>query len=263
MLDEADRMLDMGFIHDVRKILARAAARPPERCCSRRPCPRTSSTWPSSILRDPVRVEVTPPATTVERIDAVGPSRREEGQAQRCWCEVLRDPALERVLVFTRTKHGADKVVQAPAPARRESADAIHGNKSQGARERALDGFRRAGARVLVATDIAARGIDVRDITHVINFDLPNVPESYVHRIGRTARAGRDGVAISFCDDSEREYLRAIEKEIGREVPIVSESTFPSVEPPRTDRGKTRPKFAPRKRTRRKARRRGPVAKSA
>jgi len=170
------------------------------------------------LLRDPLRIEVSPPTRTADRIAQsvhfVGKDDKRD-----LLVLLLQDPALERVLVFTRTKHGADRVVKHLKRADLH-AHAIHGNKSQNARERALDDFRDGRAHVLVATDIAARGIDVKDISHVINFDLPNVPESYVHRIGRTARAGRDGIAISFCDASEREYLRDIEKLIRQRIPV-------------------------------------------
>jgi len=232
VLDEADRMLDMGFIHDVRRVVAEL---PDDRQSL-----LFSATMPPdivdlahTILRDPLRVEVTPPATTVERIEQCvllvdKPDKR------RLLVEVLRDREIERVLVFTRTKHGADRVVK---HLRREGepAEAIHGNKSQGARERALEGFRAGRVRVLVATDIAARGIDVREITHVINFDLPNEPESYVHRIGRTARAGRGGVAISFCDVDERPYLRDVERLTRQRIPVVADHPYRSRTPP--DRG--------------------------
>jgi ATP-dependent RNA helicase RhlE len=255
VLDEADRMLDMGFIHDVRRVIA---ALPDDRQSL-----LFSATMPPdivalahSLLRDPVRVEVTPPATTVERVEQ-SVLLVEKADKRELLCEVLRDESIERALVFTRTKHGADRVVKHLRRAG-VNAEAIHGNKSQGARERALDGFRQGRVRVLVATDIAARGIDVRDITHVINFDLPNVPESYVHRIGRTARAGRDGVAISFCDTEERVYLRDIEKTIRREVPVVEDHPFrsrtPFVREARTPTARPRPAAAP---GRRRARRRG------
>jgi ATP-dependent RNA helicase RhlE len=162
---------------------------------------------------------VTPPAATADRVEQsvyfVQKSKKRD-----LLVALLDDPEFVRTLVFTRTKHGADRVAKSLSKAGIE-AHAIHGNKSQGARERALDGFRDGSAPVLVATDIAARGIDVPEITHVVNFDLPNVPESYVHRIGRTARAGRDGIAISFCDETEQEYLRDIEKLIRKRIPVV------------------------------------------
>ncbi|MCA8950755.1 MAG: DEAD/DEAH box helicase [Planctomycetes bacterium] len=225
VLDEADRMLDMGFIHDVKKVIAKL---PTERqtLLFSATMPKDIVELAGSILENPVRVEVTPPATTVERI-AQSVMLVEKDDKRDLLSAVLEDRTIDRVLVFTRTKHGADRVVR-HLKKQREAAEAIHGNKSQGARERALEGFKSGKLRVLVATDIAARGIDVPDITHVINFDLPNVPEAYVHRIGRTARAGRDGIAISFCDLSEREYLRDIEKAIRREVPIVEDHPFRS-----------------------------------
>ena len=208
VLDEADRMLDMGFIHDVRKVIA---ALP-----KRRQTLFFSATMPpevvrlaGSILSDPVKVEAHPVASTAELVE-----QRvmfvDKADKRTLLGRVLQDAAVGRALVFTRTKHGADRVVRQLV---RDGmpAEAIHGNKSQTARTRALERFRTGAGRVLVATDIAARGIDVEGITHVINYDLPNVPESYVHRIGRTARAGRSGVAISFCDAEEREFLRDIE----------------------------------------------------
>jgi ATP-dependent RNA helicase RhlE len=175
----------------------------------------------SSILRDPERVAVTPPATTVETV-AQSVYFVEKSDKQSLLEHLLADPAMARTLVFTRTKHGADRVVGRLHRAGVDAA-AIHANKSQGQRERALDAFRAGRTRVLVATDIAARGIDVDGITHVVNFDLPNVPESYVHRIGRTARAGASGSAVSFCDSLERELLRDIEKNIRMSVPVVDD----------------------------------------
>jgi ATP-dependent RNA helicase RhlE len=209
VLDEADRMLDMGFVRDVRRIVA---ALP-----KRRQSLFFSATMPSDVaglanelLVDPIRVEVTPKVIAVERInqrvffvDAV--------DKRTLLVNLLEDAALARVIVFTRTKRGANRVAEHLAKAG-VVADAIHGNKSQGARQRALEGFKMGRVRVLVATDIAARGIDVDDVTHVVNFELPNVPESYVHRIGRTARAGAAGIALSFCDPGERAYLRDIER---------------------------------------------------
>jgi ATP-dependent RNA helicase RhlE len=220
VLDEADRMLDMGFIHDVRRVIAMLP--------KKRQTLLFSATMPDdiqeladSILINPAYVEVTPRATTVEKID-----QRvyfvEKNDKPALLEHLLRDRAIRRVLVFTRTKHGANKVVKKLGDAG-IGAEAIHGNKSQSARERALANFKSGETRVLVATDIAARGLDVEDITHVINYDLPNIPETYVHRIGRTARAGASGMAFSFCDQEEREYLRDIEKTIRKRVPVVDE----------------------------------------
>ncbi len=209
VLDEADRMLDMGFIHDVRKVIA-ALPKQRQTLFFSATMPPDIVRLADSILSGPAKVEVTPPATTVERIE-----QRvyfvDAGSKRALLTEVLTNPALERVIVFTRTKHGANRVAEHLEKAGIGAA-AIHGNKSQTARQRALEDFRAGRTRVLVATDIAARGIDIDGITHVINFELPNVPESYVHRIGRTARAGADGIALSFCDAEERAYLRDIEK---------------------------------------------------
>jgi ATP-dependent RNA helicase RhlE len=222
VLDEADRMLDMGFIHDIRKIVAMV---PKER--------QTlffSATMPGEItklagqmLRDPAKVSVTPQATTAERI-AQRVILTEKASKTALLTEVLKAEPIDRVLVFTRTKHGADKVVRQLNKSG-HAAEAIHGNKSQGQRERVLAAFRGGSLRTLIATDIAARGIDVDGVSHVINYDLPNIPESYVHRIGRTARAGAEGVAISFCDHEERAYLRDIEKLIRMAIPMTDRRT--------------------------------------
>ncbi len=217
VLDEADHMLDLGFIIPIRRIVSHiptqrqtlffSATMPPE-----------ISKLAGAMLRDPAHVAVTPVATTVEKVDQrvilVDAARKRQVLA-----ELLRDPDMSRTLVFTRTKHGADRVVEYLERAG-QAAAAIHGNKSQGQRERALAAFKSGHVRVLVATDIAARGIDVDGVSHVVNFDLPNVPESYVHRIGRTARAGRAGVAISLCDQTERAYLRGIEKLVRLRLPV-------------------------------------------
>jgi len=209
VLDEADRMLDLGFIHALRRIVP-LLPRQRQTLLFSATMPRTIASLAEEYLNNPVKVAVTPAATTVELVDQgvvfVSSDRKRELLAT-----LLSDPALERVLVFTRTKHGADRVVRHLGGAGIE-ATAIHGNKSQPQRERALAGFRAGHARVLVATDIAARGIDVEGVSHVINFELPNVPEDYVHRIGRTARAGAAGIAISLCSDEERAYLRDIER---------------------------------------------------
>jgi len=216
VLDEADRMLDMGFIHDIRKIVAKLP-RQRQTLFFSATMPREIADLAAQMLRDPVKVAVTPAATTVERI-AQRVIHVERAGKPALLAELLRRETIDRVLVFTRTKRGADKVVRALAKGGL-AAEAIHGNKSQNQRERVLTAFRTGRVRTLVATDIAARGIDVEGISHVINYDLPNVPESYVHRIGRTARAGADGVAISFCDAEERPFLRDIEKLIRMTIP--------------------------------------------
>jgi len=219
VLDEADRMLDMGFIHDIRKIVAML---PKERqtLFFSATMPQEITRLADQMLRNPARVAVTPQATTVERI-AQRVILTEKVAKQALLAELLRSEPVDRVLVFTRTKHGADKVVRGLQKAG-HAAEAIHGNKSQNQRERVLAAFRDGKLRTLIATDIAARGIDVDGVSHVINYDLPNIPESYVHRIGRTARAGAEGVAISFCDHEEAAYLRDIEKLIRMAIPATN-----------------------------------------
>jgi ATP-dependent RNA helicase RhlE len=209
VLDEADRMLDMGFIHDMRKVMALLPQRRQNLLFSAT-MPPAIVKLAGSFLSSPIKVEVTPQSTTVELIDQQV-MFVEKADKPRLLAHLLENPDMGRVIVFTRTKHGANRVVKHLETKGVLSA-AIHGNKSQGARERALGGFRDGSIRVLVATDVAARGIDVPETTHVVNFDLPNIAESYVHRIGRTARAGRTGIAIAFCDDSEGGYLRDIER---------------------------------------------------
>ncbi len=220
VLDEADRMLDMGFVRDVRRIIA---AMPKTRQSQ-----MFSATMPDEIARlsgeilvDPVRVEVTPQATPVERIEQ-SVYHVDGGGKIALLTGIMGDPALSRVIVFSRTKHRANRVAERLAKSG-ISAEAIHGNKSQGARQRALKRFRAGEVRVLVATDIAARGIDIDSVSHVINFELPNEPESYVHRIGRTERAGAGGIALSYCDPSERDYLRDIERLIKRRLTVIGE----------------------------------------
>ena len=223
VLDEADRMLDMGFIHDVKKIIAKLPAK--------RQTLFFSATMPPEIqklanvlLTHPAKVEVTPPASTVDKIEQslyhVGKMEKPE-----LLLHLLHDKAIVNALVFTRTKHGADKVVKI-LQRHNIRAAAIHGNKSQNARQDALSNFKNGSLRVLVATDIAARGIDIDDLSHVINFELPNIPETYVHRIGRTGRAGNTGIAISFCSIDEREELRDIQKLIGKTIPVIHEHPF-------------------------------------
>ena len=208
VLDEADRMLDMGFVRDVKKIAA-ALPRQRQTLLFSATMPDAVAGLADALLRDPVRVAVTPAATPVDRIE-----QRvyfvAAGEKRALLAEILRDPALDRTIVFTRTKHRANRLAQQLVQAG-IAADAIHGNKSQAARQRTLEAFRHGRLRVLVATDIAARGIDIDGVTHVINFELPNVPEDYVHRIGRTARAGARGAAISLCDPGEQAFLRGIE----------------------------------------------------
>ena len=217
VLDEADHMLDLGFIVPIRRIVSTIPADRQTLFFSAT-MPKEISQLAAAMLRDPVHVAVTPVATTVELIEqrvmfVEAPRKR------HVLASILRDPDMTRTLVFTRTKHGADRVTQ-HLEASGISAAAIHGNKSQGQRERALAAFKDGRVRVLVATDIAARGIDVDAVSHVVNFELPNVPESYVHRIGRTARAGKKGIAISLCDASERSFLRSIEKTIRMRIAV-------------------------------------------
>ena len=238
VLDEADRMLDMGFIRDIRKILALI----PED----RQSLLFSATMPSSIvelsrdiLYEPVRVEVSPESSTVEAIEQSLMFVMKKDKRDLL-THLIRDENPEKVLVFSRTKHGCNRIVKQLAQDEIEAL-AIHGNKSQGAREKALGRFREGSLQVLVATDVASRGIDVSDISHVINLDLPNESEVYVHRIGRTGRAGQGGIAIAFCDENEGEYLRGIEKTIRQEIPVDEDHPFHS-EKAKSRKGEKAPK---------------------
>ena len=223
ILDEADRMLDMGFIHDVKKI---TAGLPKQRQTG-----FFSATMPKSVqgladglLNNPIKVEAAPAATTAEKVEQkvlfVAKDKK-----RALLIDLMKDVSIERVLIFTRTKHGANRVAQF-LDQNGIKADAIHGNKTQNARQKALKRFKEGNIRALVATDIAARGIDVDSVTHVINFEIPNEPENYVHRIGRTARAGAGGIAISLCQHDERSYLRSIEKVIRKSLPVFDDHPY-------------------------------------
>ncbi|HLN09899.1 MAG TPA: DEAD/DEAH box helicase, partial [Xanthobacteraceae bacterium] len=237
VLDEADHMLDMGFVEPIRRIVRTLPAKRQNLFFSAT-MPKQIETLAAEMLRNPVRIAVAPVAATVDLVD-----QRvilvETANKRMLLARILADDEFRRTLVFTRTKHGADRVVRQLGESGIEAA-AIHGNKNQSQRERALAGFRAGSTRVLVATDIAARGIDVDNVSHVINFDLPNVPESYVHRIGRTARAGAAGIAISFCDAEERPFLHDIEKLIRRQLPLTDQRSSGQqadrVAAPRADR---------------------------
>jgi ATP-dependent RNA helicase RhlE len=217
VLDEADRMLDMGFIHDIRKVLA-LLPRNRQNLLFSATMPKSIIKLASGFLHDPILVEVNPESTTVESIvqKVMFVDRPDKKLLLR---SLLKDKSVESAIVFTRTKHGANKVVKDLSKAGVEAV-AIHGNKSQSARTRALAGFKSGRIRILVATDIASRGIDVDGVSHIFNYDLPNISESYVHRIGRTGRAGRAGIAIAFCDATESAFLRDIEKLIGQEIEV-------------------------------------------
>lgn len=217
VLDEADRMLDMGFIHDIKKVLALLPKKRHNLLFSASMAPETDRLV-NAILVDPVKVAVTPPSTTVELIQQ-SVVFVERANKRKLLVHLFESQELKRVIIFTRTKHIANRVSEFLVTHGIESK-AIHGNKSQNARQNALNEFKSGRLRALIATDIAARGIDVDDVTHVLNFELPNEPETYVHRIGRTARAGTSGVAISFCDAEERAYLKQIERVIKKTIPV-------------------------------------------
>lgn len=217
VLDEADRMLDMGFVNDVKKVIAKLPQKRQTLFFSAT-MPKEIQSLADSILNKPEKVEVTPVSSTAETIEQVL-FMVDKSDKRDLLLHVLKDKNIKTALVFTRTKHGADKVVKDLLRAN-ITAEAIHGNKSQNARQRALSNFKARTTRILVATDIAARGIDVDELTHVINYELPNIPETYVHRIGRTGRAGASGIALSFCDADELEFLKDIQKLININIPV-------------------------------------------
>jgi ATP-dependent RNA helicase RhlE len=223
VLDEADRMLDMGFIQPIRRVVA-ALPKTRQNLMFSATMPTDIRALAQSLLHDPAHIAVAPAATTIACVEQQL-FHVDQTHKQDLLQHVLAQPSAERVLVFTRTKHGADRVVKRLAHVRVEAA-VIHGNKSQNARQRALAAFKDGRVQVLVATDVAARGIDVDGVSHVVNFDIPKDPESYVHRIGRTGRAGAGGVALSFCDRGERGSVRDIERLIRRDLRVVREHPF-------------------------------------
>ena len=223
VLDEADRMLDMGFINDVKKVIAKIPKHRQTLLFSAT-MPQEIQSLANSILTNPQKVEVTPVSSTAETIEQ-SIYYVDKGNKKTLLNLILQDPEIKNALIFTRTKHGADKVVK-DLNKTGITAEAIHGNKSQNARQRALQNFKDGKIRTLIATDIAARGIDIDELSHVINFELPNIPESYVHRIGRTGRAGLSGKAIAFCDQEELAFLKDIQKLIGKQIPVIRDQPY-------------------------------------
>jgi len=224
VLDEADRMLDMGFVHDVKKIIAKVPQKRQTLFFSAT-MPKEIQQLADTILYKPEKVEVTPVSSTADTIQQAL-YYVEKNDKRSLLTHILKDKEIKTVLVFTRTKHGADKVVKDLVRVG-ITAEAIHGNKSQNARQRALTNFKNRTTRVLIATDIAARGIDIDELTHVINYEIPNIPETYVHRIGRTGRAGANGIALSFCDAEEIDFIKDIHKLIGKQIPVEEEHPYP------------------------------------
>jgi ATP-dependent RNA helicase RhlE len=224
VLDEADRMLDMGFVHDVKKVIAKVPVKRQTLFFSAT-MPAEIQQLANTILTKPEKVEVTPVSSTADTIQQ-SLFYVEKNDKKSLLIHLLKDKNIKTALVFTRTKHGADKVVKDLVKVG-ITAEAIHGNKSQSARQRALTNFKNRTTRVLIATDIAARGIDIDELTHVINYELPNIPETYVHRIGRTGRAGASGIALSFCDQEEIEFLKDIHKLIARQIPVEDGHPYP------------------------------------
>lgn len=225
ILDEADQMLDMGFIHDVKKIIAKIPTKRQTLLFSAT-MPTEIVTLSKTILNNPVKVAISPVSSTVDTIKQFV-YFVDQGNKKNLLLHILKDQSIESAIVFSRTKHGADKIVRELTKAK-IAAQAIHGNKSQNNRQIALNKFKNKSLRILVATDIAARGIDIDELTHVINYDLPNISETYVHRIGRTGRAGLGGTAISFCDVDERPYLKDIEKLIKKQIVEIKDHPYPA-----------------------------------
>jgi ATP-dependent RNA helicase RhlE len=231
VLDEADRMLDMGFIHDIRKVIAVLPQKRQSLFFSAT-MPDTIVELSRKILNQPKKIAVTPVSSTAETIQQYL-YYTNKSTKKDLLLHILKDPKMDQVLLFDRTKHGADRIVK-ELKKKNISAAAIHGDKAQNQRQKALTQFKDKEIRVLVATDIAARGIDIDKLQYVVNFDIPNVAETYVHRIGRSGRAGEAGVSISLCEPEENDYLKDIEKLINQKIPVVNENPFPQTDKPMT-----------------------------